>query len=623
MNEAPASAVFAHAARQVARRVMLRRWLAALARTLWFVAGVLLLMLLSSLALGLAVLASLTWLAIALWGLLTLGWTFWRRPGHYSILALWDREAGRREAFANAWWFESRANLTEAQRSHILAQQELLTVAMKSLPRDLPLHFHRHLWLPPVLALSGLLLARTLDTAGPVILVDAAMQQVARDEAARLARADWQKKNLGGLTADEKAELEKLRENLRQTAEDLENAGGRDARDVMSSLGGRAREAEKLAERLSADKETWASEKLIQSLRQHADTADLGDAVAARNAGQTAAAAEALAEKLKSPQLSNDTRERLNETLKDNERSAEKQDRTRPVGQHVLSASGQMQAAKPAEAGDEFQKLAEKMRDQARREKAQQEMEKLAQQLRDASSSITGQNQAGSMQQMAGSSQQGRQQQNQPQSQAQSPQAGQAQQPGSSPQSPQMSGQPQLQPPGMGQQQMLQQNPVPGTGQQQRMMMAQPGSKNQSPRDGQPMLLAPIPGQQPGEKPPDALLLGPQGPPPQDGPMIGITTPGGKEAGLGRAELNAAPTPRQDTVNQAVVAAQQNNEGSSSVRSLEGGARQEDAVRSASQIAIEALSAQEEALDEMPLPPSRREQVRRYFTELRKRFEKE
>ena len=186
-----------------------------------------------------------------------------------------------------------------------------------------------------------------------------------------------------------------------------------------------------------------------------------------------------------------------------------------------------------------------------------------------------------------------------------------------------MSGQPQLQPPGMGQQQLLQQNPVPGTGQQQRMMMAQPGGKNPSPKDGQPMLLAPIPGQQPGEKPPDALLLGPQGPNPGDGPKIGIATPGGKEPGQGRAELNATPTAPQTTGNQAVVTAQQNNEGSSSIRSLEGGARQESAARSASQIAIEALSVQEEALDESPLPPSRREQVRRYFTELRKRFEKE
>jgi hypothetical protein len=621
MNQAPASAAFAHAARQVARRVMLRRWLAALARTLWLVAGLILMMVLSALALGLAILASLAWMVLALWGLLTLGWTLWQRPGLYSILALWDRAAGRREAFASAWWFEHQTHLSEAQRTHISIQQERLPGALKNLCSDLPLHIHRHLWLPPVLALSGLLIGRTLDPAGTATLLDEAMQQVARDEAARLARADLQKSNLEGLTADEQSELEKLRQNLRQTAEDLEKAGGKDTREVMSSLERRAREAEKLAERLSADKDTWASEKLIQSLRQHADTADLGDAVAAKSSGQTAAAADALAEKLKSPQLSNDTRERLNETLKDNERSAEKADRSRPVGQHVLNASGQMQAAKPAEAGDEFQKLAEKMRDQARREKAQKELEKLAQQLRDASSSINGQNQAGSMQQMAGSPQAG--QPSPTQAPSPSPQAGQAQQPGSSPQTPQMSGQPQLQPPGMGQQQLLQQNPVPGTGQQQRMMMAQPGSKNQPPKDGQPMLLAPIPGQQPGDKPPDALLLGPQGPNPQDGPRIGFTTPGGKEAGLGKAELNADPTSPQNTGNQAVVATQQNNEGSSSVRAVEGGARQENTSRSASQIAIEALSAQEEALDEMPLPPTRREQVRRYFTELRKRFEKD
>lgn len=601
---------------------MLRRWLAALGRTLWIVATLILMMILSALALGLAILASMAWLVLALWGLLTLGWTFWRRPGHYSILALWDRAAGRREAFANAWWFEKQADLSEAQRSHIVLQQERLQGAMKSLPQDLPLHFHRHLWLPPVLALSGLLIGRTLNSNGPVALVDEAMQQVARDEAARLTHASLQKKNLEGLTADEQDELEKLRQNLKQTAEELENAAGKDAREVMSSLERRAREAEKLAERLATSKDRWASESLLQSLRQHADTADLGDAVASRNPGQTAAAAEALAEKLDSPQLSNDTRERLNETLKDNERSAEKEDRTRPVGQHVIHASGQMQAAKPAEAGAEFQRLAEKMREQARREKAQKEMEKLAQQLRDASSSIAGQNQAGAMQEMAGSPQAGGEQ-NQPQAQTQSPQTGQARQPGSSPQSPQMSGQPQMQPPGMGQQQLLQQNPVPGTGQQQRMMMAQPGGKNPSPKDGQPMLLAPIPGQQPGEKPPDALLLGPQGPNPGDGPKIGIATPGGKEPGQGRAELNATPTAPQTTGNQAVVAAQQNNEGSSSVRAVEGGARAENASRSASQIAIEALSSQEEALDEMPLPPSRREQVRRYFTELRKRFEKE
>ena len=39
--------------------------------------------------------------------------------------------------------------------------------------------------------------------------------------------------------------------------------------------------------------------------------------------------------------------------------------------------------------------------------------------------------------------------------------------------------------------------------------------------------------------------------------------------------------------------------------------------------ALDAIAAEENALDEAALPAARREQVRRYFTELRKRFEKE
>lgn len=135
------------------------------------------------------------------------------------------------------------------------------------------------------------------------------------------------------------------------------------------------------------------------------------------------------------------------------------------------------------------------------------------------------------------------------------------------------------------------------------------------------MLFAPIPGQKPGEKP-DSFMLGPPGDNPGDGPPMMMTMPGGKEPGVGKAELNADATAQQKAGNQSVVAAQQNNDGSSSVRAVEGGARKENASLSATQIATEAIAAEEEALDEAALPPSRREQVRRYFTELRKRFEK-
>jgi hypothetical protein len=613
---------FASIAQQVARWVALRRWLGWLGRTLWIAVGGVAALALIAIISGSQAFSILAWIALAAWLIAPLAYILWQRPGSYSVLALWDQAAGRREAFASAWWFEQQQALTEAQKAHIDAQRAILPEAQTALSRDLPLQPHRWLWLPPVLALAGLFISAAVHPAPEVLTLDEKMEQVAKKEGEKLAQTDWQKKKLEGLDAEEQAALEKLKQSLKQTAEDLEKAGGKDARDVMSDLERRAREAEKLADRLAADKDTWASDKLIQSLREHADTADLGDAVAAKNASQTAKSADALAQQLQSPQLTNDARERLNETLKDSEKSAEKEDKTRTVGQHVLSAAEQMQKTQPAAAGAEFQKLAEKMRDQARREQAQKELEKLAQQLRDAGSNITGQNEAGGMKEMAAAGQQSPLSQQQ-QKAGETPKVGQSQ-----PQQPGQQGQPQMQPPGLGQmsqgqQQMMQQNPVPGTGQPQQMMMSQqpPGQQGQPPKDGQPMLFAPIPGQKPGEKP-DAFMLGPPGQNPGEGPPMAIAMPGGKDPGVGKADLNADATDAQKAGNQNVVAAQQNNDGASSVRSIEGGARKEDASRTASQIATETLAAEEEALDEAALPPSRREQVRRYFTELRKRFEK-
>ena len=613
MPPAASDLIFAPVAQQVARRVGLRRWLGSLGHSLWPTVAVLIVLVALAAITGLTVLASLAWIVLATWLLVPLGLTLWHKPGNYSTLALWDSAAERREAFASAWWFEQQPTLTDAQRAHVEAQKAALTKALQALASDLPLQPHRWLCLPLVVALAGMYVSQIFHPLPEVRTLDEAMQQIVRNEAEKIAQTNWQKKKIEGLNAEEQAALEKLKASLKQTAEDLEKSAGKDARDVMFDLERRAREAEKLAEKLSADKDAWASDKLVQSLREHADTADLGDAAAAKNASQTAKAAEALAQQLKSPQLTNDTRERFNETLKDTKRQSEKKDQQRTVGQHVLKAGDRLQETKPTEAGAEFEKLAEKMSDMARREQAKEELEKLAQQLRDAGSNISGQNQAGGMQQMAAASQQA----NSPQA---TPHVGQAQ-----PQQSGQQGQQQLQPPGLnqmaqpGQQQMLQQNPVPGTGKPQQMLMAQ--GQQGKPGEGQPMLMAPVPGQKLGDKP-DAFMLGPPGEKPSDGPTMMLSTPGGKQAGVGKAELNADPTAKQDTANQFVVAAQQNNDGQSSVRSIEGGARKEQAGRSASQIASEAIAAEEEALDEAALPPARREQVRRYFTELRKRFEK-
>jgi hypothetical protein len=595
----------------------LRRWLAWLGQTLWPVVA------------ALAVLSALTactdqkiWAGL-LWGLLS-GWLLtplilaWRRqPGHYSNLALWDQAAGRREAFASAWWFEQQVSLTVAESNHLSTQRRLLGEALPRLTCDLPLQPHRWLSLPLILALLSLFLGHALHSTAEIEAVDADMDVVAKKEAGRLAQAAWDKKKLEGLNAEEQADLEKLIQSLKQTEADLKTAAGKDTREVMASLEQRARDAEKLADRLHAEKDIWASDKLIQSLREHADTADLGDAVAAKNANQSAIQAESLAQQLQSPQLTAEARERLSEALKDNQQQAEQEDRERPVGQHVLSAGERLQKSETLEAGAEFQKLADRLRDQARREKSKEELEKLAQQLRDAGSNINGQNQSGSMQQMAEAGQQGQTGKAPPSARnlgQMQPNAGQSGQ-----------SQPSLQPPGLVQngqpQQRLQQNPNPRAQAGQSMAFSPVSPGGQQGKAGQPRLFAPIPGQKAGDKP-DALMIGPPGQNQGQDSSMALSVPGGKDPGAGVADLNAEATEMRHTKNQVVVNAQQNNEGQSSVRRIAGGLRQEAASRSASQIATEAIAAEEEALDDSALPPARREQVRRYFNELRKRFEK-
>lgn len=616
---------FAPVALQVRRRVWLRRWLRALAQG---VTGI-------SIALGLLILAvlisgassSVSWgiFFFAAWLLGAAGWAAWKLPGAYSALAFWDAQAGRREAFATAWWFEHCDARTTLEEAHLQQQRDRLPEALKTLAQDLPvIVFKRWLELPLVLlmilvSLGGL---HPTDDAMPL---DETMQAAAKAEAEKLAKTDWEKKNLAGLEESEKAELEKLKENLKTTAASLENSQGQDAREVMSDLEKRAREAEKLAERLGLNKDAWASDKMIQSLRSHADTADLGDAVASKNAAQSARAADKLAEQIQSPRLTDNTRERLDETLQEIEKAAEKEDNQRLVGQHVLQAGRQMKSGQAAEAGQEFQKLADKLRDMALREKAREELEKLAQQLRDAGSKIAGQNDAGGMQEMNAAAEQnsGTASQNTPQ--VGQNQTGQGQQ-----------GQQALQPPGLGQMnpgsqnmQSMQpgQNPSQGQGQMQQMQMGQmgqpqPGQSGQGQPQGPPMLLAPIPGQKPGDQPPDSIIMGaPPGESSPDAPQFAISMPGGRDPGVGKAELNADPTAKQDTGNSSVVNAQSNTEGQSSVRAIEGAARHENANRSATQTAVEFIQAEEEALDDAALPPSRRAQVRRYFNELRRRFE--
>ena len=607
---------FAPVAQRVQVWVVLRRWLALLRMTL----------IPASLVLVLFVLAALRgsgtwfspWMGLIVWLAGGLGYAWWRRPGQFSALALWDQAAGRREAFASAWWFEHHSEEGDAARAHIDAQRAVLEQAWPAaLKQDLPLRPDRWLAIPLLIAILGSFISIVTAPPSEVVTMDQDMTRKSAEAAKKLAQTDWEKKKLAGLKDEESKQIEDLKQKLQKTATDLANAGGKDARDVLAELERRAREAEKLAEELGDAKESWASEKLIEALRQHADTADLGDAVAAKNAQAASQAAEALASQLKSPQLGAEVKERMKDTLQDVQQQSDQEDRKRAVGQSVLAAGDQMQQGKPAGAGAEFQKLADKLRDLSLREQSRKELQQLAQQLRDSGSSIAGQEDAGSgaMQQM---SQAGQGESSQQQGQQGAPQTGQAQ-----------NTQQMLNPPGVGQsgQQNQMQQPQDGQGQGQQPMMSmgqgQQGEagKQGQPGDGQPMLLAPIPGgAKPDDKAPTIILPGDGAPPDPNGPML--TMPGsGLPPGNGKADLNSTPTAKQNTGNQSVVRAQQNGEGQSTVRSVEGGARAEQSARTATQTALDAIQAEEAALDEAALPPARREQVRRYFNELRKRFE--
>ncbi len=607
------TAVFAPVAQRVQVWVTLRRSLAVLRMTLIPASLVLLLLVLTVLRGAGALLTP--WLGLLLWLAGSLSYAWWQRPGAFSALALWDQAAGRREAFASAWWFEQRAEDDAAARTHITAQSAALPLALPALRQDLPLRPDRWLAVPLLIAILGSFISIITAPPSTVVEMDADMTRKAAEEAQKLAQTDWEKKNIAGLDAAEMQQLEDLQQKVKQTATDLANAAGKDARDVLAALESRARDAEKLADELGTGKEAWASEKLTAALREHTDTADLGDAVAAKNAKAAAKAAETLASQLKSPQLGAEAKERMQETLKDVQQQSDKEDRQRTVGQNVLAAGDQLQQGQPAGAGAEFQKLADKLRDLALREQARKELQQLAQQLRDSGSSIAGQNdRTGAMQEMSQAGQQGQS------GQQSTPQVGQAQQ--------------SLTPPGMGQQQQGQENQMQqqqgqnGQGQQGQMLtmaqgqQGQPGPPSGQQPNGQPMLFAPVPG---GGKPADnapVIVLPSDGNPGEKAGSIAVAMPGGKEPGVGKADLNNTPTAKQDSGNQSVVQGQQNNEGQSTVRSVEGGPRTEQAARTATQAALDAIQAEEAALDESPLPPARREQVRRYFNGLRQRFEK-
>jgi biotin operon repressor len=608
-----AAPVFADAARLVIRRLWLRKSLAWLMHSLPVGAGFLALLLVLRF---LGTSWSTGWLAlgaIALWLALCLALAWWRKPEPYGALAFWDQRTLRADAFANAWWFERQAQPNAGQQLHLRFQSRALPTALNSLRKDIPLPDIRWWLIVPLLALVFFFVpgGAGYGLFDPVLTTEG--KKLAAEEGKRLSEKKLDADKMKSLTEEEKKEIEKLQQKVQETAKALEQKDTKTAREVLSELERRAHDAEQLAEKLGTGESAWASEQMVAELRKHADTAELGDAVANKSTESTAKEAQKISDHLKDPQLTSETRDRMTETLKDVEKQAQPGDEQRVVGSHVINSSKDMTQKLTKDASKEFQDLADKMRALAQRDKAREELEKLAQQLRDSGANIAGQGTQG-MQQLAGN--QGQQSGNsqnsmqQMQSMPNAPQMQSMQIPGLSNMQP---GQGQQ---GQGQQGMAQNmqmmTPVPGSGQQQgsKMLVPGKGNGNNGGKNGQPFLIAPIPGMQPGQQSP-AMMLG------------GVASAGGLKAGNGTTALGNNPTEKTKPTQSGVVNAASNAEGESSVRSVEGAAHTENAARNAQATALQSIAAEENALDESALPTARREQVRRYFTELRKRFEKQ
>ncbi len=611
---------FDAAGRVTLRRVLWRRWLGLTGRWFWFCLPVLAGLLVWAVGgggmrafwLGVVCCAALAGLSFAL---------VWRqRPSVYAALALWDREAGRREAFAAAWWFEGLPGRTAAETAHWQAEVARLPEALRRLRVDLPLpRWRKLLWLP--VALFGIALAgwqAETRARGPELTPE--MVDAARARAREIERLQKDAEKLSALS---EAEQEALRRQLREAVAELENSDGKTARELMDALEKKARETEKLAERLGADADEWASPELTAALRRQADTADLGDAVADRKATAAAGAADTLAEKLDA--TADAQEERLREVFENAEREALAEDRERPVGAAVAEGAAALRADQSQEAAAAMRELARQMRDLAGRRQTQEELERLAQQLRDAGSQVANA-QAG---------------ENLPALAMQTGQSGEGAQAGSAataqPQEPPPEG---AAPPESGEGALALASPESGqdagrSGGAEGQMKPQDGPQlslgSRDPNAGQggekpdgdaPLLLAPVPpGGAPDDKPPEMAVIMP-GNAPGGGAFAGAGS--ALPPGAGAAEMKGEGTEALDHAKQSLVNASSTGEGASMLRQVEGGApRDEAAERTGAALTVEFLEAQEAALDESALPAARREQVRRYFNALRKRLEGE
>ncbi len=588
-------------------------------------------------------------IAAALLGLWLLGaavLAMLRLPGTEKSLRLLDRLGGWKDCFSSAWDFLNREEVGEAERLHLSRAGDSLAAARRSVPDLLPLPPLRKAWIAPVLAMALAFApwGRPTPDARDLALTSA-MKEAAAQQAEELRREAERALDTAALTEEERGELESLRVEVLEAAETLADPDGLTAGEVLEALENRARAAERLAGKLDAFSDDWASPEMLAEMGRHPDTADLALFIGDKAAEGAAAEATRLKEVLADGEIPGDTQERFTRALESISAAATEADRERPVGERFGNASRKLLDGSPATAAREFEELAKHFLELAAREEAKAKLDELARNLREAGGEIGG-SELKKMEELAqdSGSPQGAPAGLMPLDAETS--GGENAAPGPTLSTEGTEGDPTAAPqlaqtPG----EQATQAPVPGAapgegesgegseGKPGEQLFAAPVPGEQAPegqsgsglglseqgRDGQGqggMLSAPIPGMDGGGASP-GMSMG------QSPGASSTSGQGGDQAGAGSAEMVDAASEALKAASDARVLAQAGKDGESTIRAIEGQARAEQASRTRQEVVADFIAVEEQALDDQALPLSRRQQVLKYFSGIRAQFEKE
>jgi hypothetical protein len=573
-------------------------------------------------------------------------------PQVKSALLLLDRRGNWKDTFSSAWEFLQSPSPTAAQSLHLERAGARLPDALRGLTAVFPLPSLRWVWVAPLTALLFAITPwlRTIPDSRDLELTEG-MKDAAALQAGELQREAARIKDLASLTEEEKKQLEALGVNVDAFAERLANPEGLTTGEMLESLEGQAREAERLAEALGLFSDGWASVEMIEAMSQQPDTADLSLFI--RDKAPEPAADEALRlhALLDDPDITGEAQERVTRSLESIMQAATADDKTKPVGERFGNASTKMSDAQTKTAAREFEELSKFFREIAGREEAVEKLDRLAEALREAGSEISG-SELEKMESIADAAGTG----------SPTPEGLQSldtDTPGTNPQgmatpgfTPETGeGAPAVpiasNPPGESGE--VQKVPVPGAAPgegegaqggkapggekgEQAFTAPVPGESSQEGKSGSAlgmsdksqkgegeggMLSAPVPGMESGQTAPGAGMTLGSGASSQSGK-------GGDQAGTGSAAMTEeAAAEALKATGDAQVAARAGAEGESTMKSIEGEARAEEAARSRQEIIADFIAVEEQALDDQALPLSRRQHVLRYFSAIRRQFEKE